>query len=601
MHESKRLRAAPALSLLALALAAPVACGSNRDKPREPPVLDTSDAGEAGAPACGFRCSRDLKKVLEVCEGQHENVVAECSADEGCAIDKCVSACDAAALSKGSVGCGFWTLPADDQVNGPGTCFAAMIANTWDRPVTISAEWGADPLDISESVYTASRASGEPVYTKLDGPLPPGEVALVFLAESRSLQADPEAIRCPKTVKAAVDVDPIRHGTARTKAFHIKTDTPVAAYSIFPYGGAEGFFPTATLLLPESSWDTSYIGVTLAKIGPPDTTNGDRRTMQIVAAADDTEVFIRPTFEIAGGPDVDPAAADEVTSWTLQRGQVLQLTQEGLESGSPIQATKPIGLFGGAPCTFIPGNVEYCDLFQQQIAPFSQWGAEYVLAPFRPRVEPLSGPPRELVAWSFVGAVDGTELTWSPSKPPGAPDRLSAGQVAAFMSEAIVSVKSQDRKHPFHASVYMTGSTFGSGRGGHTLGDPDFVSMVPSDQFLDRYVFFTDYTFPETSLTVVRRKSLGRLHPVTLECAGEITDWQPIGDDGEYELAWVGLTAGYLPQKFPKGECGYGRQVIESEGPFSVYVWGMAIDASYGYAGGMGSRPVNDAPPPIIR
>src|SRR6185312_6623435 len=112
------------------------------------------------------------------------------------------------------------------------------------------------------------------------------------------------------------------------------------------------------------------------------------------------------------------------------------------------------------------------------------------------------------------------------------------------------------------------GSTNGGGSpsGGRTLGDPDFVNMVPSDQFLDRYVFFTDYTFPETSLTVVRRKSLGGFKPVSLECGGEIRGWTPIGDGSEYEYAWVTLTSGYLPQKFPQGECGYGRHVAQSDG-----------------------------------
>jgi IgGFc binding protein len=598
----RRATSAALLSLLGLVLATPLACGSSREEPPEETGLVGQDAGTPDAPACGFRCSRDLKKVLKGCDGQSETVVAECSVDEGCGIDKCVSACDAAALSKGSIGCGFWTLPPDDKEYGAGTCFVAMVANTWDRPVAIAAEWGADTLDISNSTFTASRASGEPVYTKLDGPLPPGEVALVFLSESKALVSDPEAIRCPRTVKAAVDVDPIKHGTARTKAFHIRTDAPVAAYSIFPYGGAEGQFPSATLLLPESSWDTTYVGVTVGMASDPNDDTDARRTMQIVAAADDTEVFMRPTFDIGRGDDIEPAVAGEVTMWTLQRGQVLQFTQRGLVSGSPIQANKPVGLFGGAPCAFIPRGIGFCDLFQQQIAPFSQWGAEYALVPFRPRVEPVSGPPRELVAWSFVGGVDGTELTWSPSKPAGAPDRLSAGQVSTFMTDIIATVKSQDKKHPFHAAVYMTGSSFGSGSGGHTLGDPDFVNMVPSDQFLDRYVFFTDYTFPETSLTIVRRKSFGGFKPVSLECGGEIRDWTPIGDGGEYDYAWVTLTSGYLPQKFPQGECGYGRHVVQSDGPFSVHVWGTAIDASYGYAGGMGARPVNETrQTPLIR
>jgi hypothetical protein len=99
----------------------------------------------------------------------------------------------------------------------------------------------------------------------------------------------------------------------------------------------------------------------------------------------------------------------------------------------------------------------------------------------------------------------------------------------------------------------------------------------------------------------VRRKSLGTFKPVTLECGGELTGWRPIGDQGEFEYAWVELTTGFVPQKLPGGECGYGRHVIDSDGPFSVQVWGMAIDASYGYAGGMGARPVNEAPVPVIK
>ena len=163
-------------------------------------------------------------------------------------------------------------------------------------------------------------------------------------------------------------------------------------------------------------------------------------------------------------------------------------------------------------------------------------------------------------------------------------------------------MKSQDSKHPFHVNVYMTGSTYGGGNGGApTTGDPDFVNVPPADQYLDRYVFLTDFTFPETTLTVVRRKTATGFVPVELECAGPIDGWQPLGSSGEYEFAWVKLTSGFLPQKFAKGECSYGRQEAHSTGPFAVTVWGTGEDASYGYVGGTGLRPINDAkfPPPV--
>jgi hypothetical protein len=311
---------------------------------------------------------------------------------------------------------------------------------------------------------------------------------------------------------------------------------------------------------------------------------------------------MRPTSDIGQGEGVDPAVTGQVVTWSLGRGQVLQITQNNSTTGSPISANKPIGVFGGSPCAFLPAGIEYCDITQQQIPPFAQWGSEYALVPYKPRTQALSGDVRETVPWSFVGSVDGTVLTYDPAKPPGAPDTLSAGQEATFMTDALVTVKSQDNKHPFHAAVYMTSSTFGGGApgGGRTTGDPDFVNVAPSDQFLSRYVFFTDFTFPDTSVTVVRRKTANGFLPVTFECAGEITGFAPLGTSGEYEYAWVTLTSGFVAQKFANGACGYGRQEAESDGPFSITVWGTGKDASYGYAGGVGSRPINAAPPPVV-
>lgn len=597
-------------SMFALAAASTFAlgaCGSDRDgfNRNEPPPFTTPDSGSDAPPppVCGFRCSRDLKKVLKGCNQDEGDVLTECPVGQGCGVDKCVDACVAAALSKGSAGCSFWTLPPDDNQYGAGACFAAMIANTWDVPVTITADYGGDPLDVSKSIYTATRPdpNAEPVYTAVNGPLPPGQVAIVFLAQAET-PSDQDAPVCPKGTKPALMADPIRHGTTKTKAFHLTTNAPVAAYSIFPYGGASSEYPTATLLLPVSSWDTHYVAISTAKFGHVDASNLDRRTLQIIANEDDTKVAMRPTADISPGENVTPGVAGEVVEWSLAKGQVLQITQNSSTAGSPIVATKPVGVFGGSPCTFLPISKEWCDLTQQQIAPFSQWGMSYALVPFLPRVEAVTGTARETVPWSFVGAVDGTELTYDPVKPPGAPATLRAGEVVTFQTDALVTVRSQDAKHPFHVSVYMSGANNGGGSpsGGKTLGDPDFVNVVPSEQFLDRYVFFADYTYPETSLTIVRKKTSRGWKPVHLACGGEIGGWQPLGNSGEFEFAWVRLTAGALPQKFPGGTCGYGRHEATSEGPFSVTVWGIGKDASYGYAGGMGSRPINEAPPPTV-
>jgi IgGFc binding protein len=390
--------------------------------------------------------------------------------------------------------------------------------------------------------------------------------------------------------------DPLRHGTAKNNAFRLKTDAPVAAYSMYPYGGGvDVLVPTATLLLPVSSWEKAYFAVS-----PPQfSTFTYKRTLQVVANEDDTEVQIRPTAEIPGGADVPAATTGVPQTYRLMRGQVLQVAQVHELTGSPIITNKPVGVFGGAVCSRLP--TLYCDILQQQIPPINQWGTEYAAVPYKPRIDSFSPDVREKVPYSIVAAVDGTVLTYDPARPRGAPETLNAGESLSFYTDEIFTVRSQDSKHPFYAAVYMTSSLYGNGSGRETLGDPDFVNIPATDQFLDRYVFFTDFTYPETTLTVVRKRTAKGFAPVELECAGELTDWKPVGKDGKYEFTWVQLTNGFIPQKFPKGECGYGRQEAHSDGPFAITVWGTAVRASYGYVGGTGLRPINDVKPPVVQ
>src|SRR5262249_21236525 len=130
------------------------------------------------------RCSYDLKKVLRHhCDGTEE-VITECGPDLGCGDGMCVDACKSAELSKGSIGCSFMTLPPDVAVAAAdGSCFGAVLAHTWDRPVTIHATIGANPIDVGPSTYYVEMNGGTPDYIHVDGAIAPGKVAIVFLAQ----------------------------------------------------------------------------------------------------------------------------------------------------------------------------------------------------------------------------------------------------------------------------------------------------------------------------------------------------------------------------------------------------------------------------------
>src|SRR5207249_697167 len=111
---------------------------------------------------------------------------------------------------------------------------------------------------------------------------------------------------CPPGIVPGLPHDPAIAESGRAKAFHITTDGPVAAFDIFPYGGRAGALESATLLIPTHVWGKSYIAA--------DPYQADKELiqleetctpfLQIVAAEDDTNVTIRPTADIIGGPGV---------------------------------------------------------------------------------------------------------------------------------------------------------------------------------------------------------------------------------------------------------------------------------------------------------
>jgi hypothetical protein len=76
---------------------------------------------------------------------------------------------------------------------------------------------------------------------------------------------------------------------------------------------------------------------------------------------------------------------------------------------------------------------------------------------------------------------------------------------------------------------------------------------------------------------VVRaRDAGGQLAEVTLDCAGAIDGWQPVGD---HEFTWVALSTGNFQGI---GGCSNGAQRMESAGPFGVTVWGWGSPATGG-------------------
>ncbi|HEY6459844.1 MAG TPA: IgGFc-binding protein [Polyangiaceae bacterium] len=552
--------------------------------------------GEGGSSCSGTHCSTDLRSIVD-CNG---NVVSTCAAGQGCSDDTCIGACDAAIASKGSLGCEYYAVDPDvDQVGG--ACFAAYVANTAGGDITVAVDYGTQTLDASTFGYIPTGTGQSITYAPLtNATIPKGQVAILFLAGVPTATAPGLKITCPSSVKAAITTPgPSLHGTGMGTAFHIVTSGPAAAYDIFPYGGGQSALTSATLLLPTSAWDTNYVAVTAMGAGLG---LEDNPFIEVVGQSNGTTVTINPTAAIKGGTGVPAAAQGTATAYTVDKGQVLQISQAAALDGSIIQSSAPVGVWGGKTSISIQACCD--DSAHQQIPPVRALGSEYAGVRYRNRYAGTEESP----PWRIIGGANGTTLTWEPAVPSGAPTTLTLGQVTQFNSNGPFVVRSQDAQHPFYMSAHMTGGgvydpnpsdpSQSDGRG-----DAEFVNVIPPGEYQTSYVFFTDPTYPETDLVIVRVKQNGAFDDVTLDCAGALTGWQPVGTSGVYEYTRYDLVTGNFQ---PTGSCNNGRHEITSPAPFGVTVWGWGSAAtgiqgkgfytqyvSYAYPAGAAVAPIN--------
>lgn len=508
--------------------------------------------------------------------------------------------CQAAVEGHSSVGCDYYAVHMDGNFAADNGCFAVFLANTSGVPARVEATFDGVKLDLGPHVKIP-RGSGRKLTYEDYAPagIAPGDVGILFLAgpaatgEVRNSSNFNNTMQCP--VLPALSALTQIHGTGRGAAFHVTTSAPVVGYQMLPYGGGSAAVTGATLLLPTNVFGTNYIAT--GGYHGIDGTGWAAPSMNIVASQDDTTVTILPKVALIPGGSVQAAKANVPAAYKLNAGEHLQFTQSADFAGSPIQSDKPVALFAGVPCVGVPTGANYCDHIEQQIPSVQQLGHEYMAVAYRQR----NNTP-ESVPWRIIGAVDGTQLKYSRSV--GGPSVVNSGDIVELASGSPFIISSQDADHPFFFAGYMTGAgSIYDPQSDEGYGDPDFVRAVPTDQYMNRYVFFTDPTYPETNLVVTRTRGKDGYSDVTLECAGVLGDWQPL--DANHQYTRIDLVRhDFVPQN----GCDNGRHEMTSPQTFGLTVWGWGTPetktftgyVSYGYPAGQNVAQLTQVSVPVI-
>jgi len=591
---TRRFATPAALSLACLAVVAALialaACAGDRDgfakSPDLVPPLPEADAGD-----CPLQCSLDGRSVIQSCDG---TVAETCPDTQACGAARCQEPCAAAAADPSSNGCEFYVQNFAQNEDG---CLAAFIVNTSAQPVEIALDKDGEVLELSKAGWRTN--PGDATLLEHSGPIPPGESVIVFIASPNPhmppLYGD-VIISCPDGVVAATEGSALyRSGIA--SSLHLTASAPVSAVAMFPFGGAPSYKPATTLLMPVVTWAKEHVLIDGWEL------NAGVPATQIVAAQDGTEITVIPTKSVQDGTNIKGGPPKVPLTYSLDKGEYLQLIQPEQLAGSVLLSSKPTSVFGGQTCAYVPSSTGACDMLWQQIPSFEQWGAEYVGVGYRQRTEST----HERMPYRMVAAKDGTRLDYDPYIPPGAPTEMNAGDDVTFpvrVNEPFV-VRTQDAEHPIYMAAYMVGGGGGGdGSGGYFgtpnlggIGAPEFVNVVPAGQWRSSYSFYADPTYKETSLVVIRGKQRDKFEDVWLEGAGILEGWTPIGARGDYEFVRVDLQRDGGPgQSFGDKVCQTGLHRMKSDGPFTATIWGWAFAASYAYPGGMALRKLVDSP-----
>lgn len=330
----------------------------------------------------------------------------------------------------------------------------------------------------------------------------------------------------------------------------ITADVPISVYGL-----NRRYQTTDTYLgLPKSVLGTSYRVMSYTMSSPlmPE--------FAIVATENNTFIQITPTAETQAGNK-----ANRPFTVTLNQGDVYQVIAKpsGLFydkidfTGTQITANKPIAVFGGHQCAYVPAPppvIIACNHLVEQIPPTTSWGKHYFLG----RLE-----KRSKYSWRALANFDSTKLFVNSKLV----KMLKAGEFYEDNSKEDLQVTADK---PILVAQYSQGY-----RNGDSIGDPAMILISPTQQFLPRYRFatpvngqwnhFVSVVIPTTAIPTIKLNSK--------QVDGKL--FRQIGIS-RYSIATI--------------EVPYGTHSLTAAQPFGMYSYGFGYGAdafdAYGTMGG---------------
>lgn len=456
--------------------------------------------------------------------------------------------CAEAASSHSYVGCDYWPTVTPNPV-AASFHFVVAVANTGTKDANVTVT-GPNSFNKTVTVPAGTLSKVElPWVSQLKGPDSNGE-------------QQPVATVLPNG------------------AYHLVSSSPVIVYQFNPYeyelNGKNSYTNDASLLLPSTAMTGNYRIAGMHAFKTTQLlffTTAQPTVLTVTATAPNTKVKLRLSSTgamVAAGP-VAAGAAGSLVEFTLANaGDVAQLQTPGKNdnedfSGSVLQADKAVQVITSVPCIYLPKDKAACDHIEETLAPAESFGKKYVLG----TPTGFNGQAASQVVRLF-GNQDGTKLTYSPKKPAGCPDTLSAGQVAECGVVGESFVVEGDKE--FTALTFLLGASYYTASNPNQMGDPSQTSHPAVEQFRKNYIFLAPPSYPSLWADVTAPKG----STLTLDGNPVTATWEQIGDSG-YGVFRLDLT------KSGKD----GVHSLTSTQPVGVQVLGYGSYTTFQYPAGL--------------
>ena len=342
------------------------------------------------------------------------------------------------------------------------------------------------------------------------------------------------------------------------KAIHIVSDQPISVYGLNRRPQSTDTY----LGLPVSALGTEYRVVAYTKLS-----RDYLSQFAIIATEDDTKVTIVPTAETRKRrPPGVPFTIE------LDRGEVYQviaaydIRSPSDLTGSYIRASKPVAVFSGHSCAYVPPLVQACNHLVEQIPPMSKWGKHFYVGKLAKRKRYTV---RVVAAYPNTKVFENNRLVAT----------LNAGEFYENSNVRDNILIASDR--PVLVAQYAHGSDDLRDR----IGDPMMILITPTQQFLPYYQFATPVrgTWRHYINLIVPRSALRSLR----------LDGKPV-DTTIFQR--IGVSRYYFAQL----QVPYGTHIIQADEPFGMYSYGLGYGVddydAYGNVAGQSFEEVREVP-----